>query len=171
VSATVTVSGTATPPPPPATGTSWVYYNGLFDWPGDYSFVAKADYQDTTGQPLSGKADIKVTLQAAYGGWLPYAQNWSFNSAPYTKLTFALKPTVANQSWSVYFVKVGDIPVGISIDVANYGPAPVAGKWNTYTVPLVDLGVLGTTIYKFAIQDKTGLSNNTWYVDNVGFAP
>ena len=82
-----------------------------------------------------------------------------------------LKPTVANQSWSVYFVKVGDIPVGISIDVAHYGPAPVAGKWNTYTVPLVDLGVLGTTIYKFAIQDKTGLSNNTWDVDNVGFAP
>jgi len=175
VSTTVTVTGTGTPPPPPppppATGTSWVYYNGLFDWPGDYSFVATADYHDTTGQPLSGKQDIKVTLQAAYGGWLPYAQNWSFNSAPYTKLTFALKPTVANQSWSVYFVKVGDIPVGISIDVAHYGPAPVAGKWNTYTVPLVDLGVLGTTIYKFAIQDKTGLSNNTWYVDNVGFAP
>jgi len=168
VSATVTVNGTGTPP---ATGTSWVYYNGLFDWPGDYSFVAKADYHDKTGQPLSGKEDVKVTLQGAYGGWLPYAQNWSFNSAPYKKLTFALKPTVANQSWSVYFVKVGDIPVGISIDVAQYGPAPVAGQWNTYSVPLADLGVLGTTIYKFAIQDKTGLSNNTWYVDNVGFAP
>lgn len=172
-SATVTVntgSGTPPPPPPPA-GTSWVYYNGLFDWPGDYSFVATANYHDTSGAPLSGKQDIKVTLQAAYGGWLPYAQNWSFNSAPYKKLTFALKPTVANQHWSVYFVKVGDIPVGISIDVTQYGPAPVAGKWNTYTVPLADLGVLGTTIYKFAIQDKTGLSNNTWYVDNVGFVP
>jgi len=167
-SATVTVNGSGTPP---AAGTSWVYYNGLFDWPGDYSFVAKADYSDTSGKPLSGKADVKITLQAAYGGWLPYAQNWSFNSAPYRKLTFSLKPTVANQHWSVYFVKVGDIPVGISIDVAQYGPTPVAGQWNTYTVPLADLGVLGTTIYKFAIQDKTGLSNNTWYVDNVGFVP
>jgi hypothetical protein len=168
VSATVTVNGSGTPP---AAGTSWVYYNGLFDWPGDYSFMAKAVYTDTSGGPLSGKADVKVTLQAAYGGWLPYAQNWSFNSAPYKKLTFALKPTVANQQWTVYFVKVGDIPVGISIDVAQYGPKPVAGQWNTYTVPLADLGVLGTTIYKFAIQDKTGLSNNTWYVDNVGFVP
>jgi len=167
-SATVTVNGSGTPP---AAGTSWVYYNGLFDWPGDYSFVAKADYSDTSGKPLSGKEDVKITLQAAYGGWLPYAQNWSFNSAPYRKLTFSLKPTVANQHWSVYFVKVGDIPVGISIDVAQYGPTPVAGQWNTYTVPLADLGVLGTTIYKFAIQDKTGLSNNTWYVDNVGFVP
>ena len=167
-SATVTVNGSGTTAP---AGTSWVYYNGLFDWPGDYSFVAKADYHDKTGDPLSGKEDVKVTLQGAYGGWLPYAQNWSFNSAPYKKLTFSLKPTVANQHWSVYFVKVGDIPVGISIDVAQYGPAPVAGQWNTYTVPLADLGVLGTTIYKFAIQDKTGLSNNTWYVDNVGFVP
>jgi hypothetical protein len=167
VSATVTVNGST----PPATGTSWVYYNGLFDWPGDYSFVAKADYHDKTGQPLSGKEDVKITLQGAYGGWLPYAQNWSFNSAPYTKLTFALKPTVANQQWSLYFVKVGDIPVGISVDVTQYGPAPVVGQWNTYTVPLAHLGVLGTTIYKFAIQDKTGLSNNTWYADNVGFVP
>jgi hypothetical protein len=167
-SATVAVNGSGTPP---AAGTSWVYYNGLFDWPGDYSFVAKANYHDKQGAPLSGKEDVKITLQAAYGGWLPYAQNWSFNSAPYKKLTFSLKPTVANQHWSVYFVKVGDIPVGISIDVAQYGPTPVAGQWNTYTVPLADLGVLGTTIYKFAIQDKTGLSNNTWYVDNVGFVP
>ncbi len=168
-------SGTTTPPPPPppppVAGTSWVYYNGVFDWPGDYSFVATPDYADTSGAPLSGPHDIKVTLTSAWGGWLPYALNWSFNSNGYTKLTFALKPTVANQKWNVYFVKVGDIPVGISIDASNYGPAPVVGKWATYTVPLSALGVLGTDIYKFCIQDQTGLSNNTWYVDNVGFEP
>ena len=166
-SATVSV-GTSQPPPP---GTSWVYYNGTFDWPGDYSFVAVPDYADTSGAPLSGGRDIKVTLTGAWGGWLPYAQNWNFNSQGYTKLTFALKPTVANQDWSVYFVKVGDIPVGIYLDVLNYGPAPVVGQWNTYTVPLSDLGVLNTSIYKFCIQDKTGRSSNVWYVDNVGFAP
>jgi hypothetical protein len=170
---------TPTPPPPPAptptptpvAGTSWVYYNGVFDWPGDYSFVASPNYADTSGGPLSGPHDIKVTLTGAWGGWLPYALNWNFNSAGYTKLTFALKPTVANQKWNVYFVKVGDIPVGIYLDVSKYGPAPVAGKWATYTVPLSALGVLNTSIYKFCIQDQTGLSSNTWYVDNVGFEP
>jgi hypothetical protein len=167
--ASITVgSGTTTPPPP---GTSWVYYDGVFDWPGDYSFVATPDYADASGGPLSGPYDIKVTLEGAWGGWLPYAKNWDFNSAGYTKLTFALKPTVANQVWQVYFVKVGDVPVGIYLDVTKYGPAPVPGKWATYTVPLSDLGVLGTSIYKFCIQDLTGLSRNTWYVDNVGFAP
>jgi hypothetical protein len=164
VSTTVDVT-TAT-----AGGTSWVYYNGSFDWPGDFDFAAVANYSDTSGDPLSGARDIKVT-SSPYGGWLPYAQNWDFNSAPYTKLTFSLKPTRAGQRWQVYFVKVGDIPVGIALDVSSYGPAPVVGQWATYTIPLKDLGVLGKPIYKFAIQDQTGANGNTWYVDNVGFVP
>jgi hypothetical protein len=175
---TVAASGTTPPPPPtptptptPVAGTSWVYYNGVFDWPGDYSFVATANYADTSGAPLSGPHDIKVTVTSPWGGWLPYAKNWNFNSSGYTKLTFALKPTIANQKWNLYFVKVGDIPVGISVDPTKYGPAPVVGKWATYTVPLADLGVLGTSIYKFCIHDQTGLSNIVWYVDNVGFVP
>jgi hypothetical protein len=172
-SATVSVTAVAANPPTttPASGTSWVYYNGSFDWPGDYSFVATPNYSDTTGSPLSGTKDIKMTTTSAYGGWLPYAQNWAFNSAPYTKLTFALKPTKSGQNWVVYFVKVGDVPVGIELDVTKYGPTPVAGQWGVYTVPLKDLGVLGTVIYKFCIQDQLGQDSNTWYVDNVGFVP
>ena len=167
----ITVGSSGGTPPPPPPGTSWVYYNGVFDWPGDYSYALTPDYKDTSGGPLSGPYDIKVTLDSAWGGWLPYALNWDFNSSGYTKLTFALKPTVANQQWHVYFVKVGDVPVGIYLNVTDYGPAPVPGKWATYTVPLSDLGVLGTSIYKFCIQDQSGLSSNTWYIDNVGFAP
>jgi hypothetical protein len=155
---------------PAASGTSWVYYNGTFDWPGDFDFAAVANYSDTGGAPLSGTRDIMVT-SSPYGGWLPYAQNWDFNSAPYTKLTFSLKPTRAGQTWQVYFVKVGDVPVGISIDVSKYGPTPVEGQWGTYTIPLSVLGVLGQPIYKFAIQDQTGASGNVWYIDNVGFVP
>ena len=129
------------------------------------------DYTDTSGDPLSGAHDIKATLQGAWGGWLPYSKNWDFDSTGYTKLTFALKPTVAGQTWHVYFVKVGDVPVGIYLNVTDYGPAPVPGVWATYTVPLSDLGVLNQSIYKFCIQDMTGRSSNTWYVDNVGFIP
>lgn len=168
-SAKVTVNA-AGAPPPTASGTSWVYYNGTFDWPGDFNFAAAGDYSDSSGGPLSGGHDIKMT-SSPYGGWLPYAQNWDFNSAPYSKLTFSLKPTRSGQTWQVYFVKVGDIPVGISLDVSRYGPTPVAGQWATYTVPLQDLGVLGKPIYKFAIQDQSGAGGNVWYIDNVGFVP
>jgi hypothetical protein len=160
---------TPIPTPVPTTAAAaWVYYNGVFDWPGDYSFAASPDYTDTSGAPLSGAHDIKVT-SSSWGGWLPYALHWNFNAAPYSSLTFSLKPTRSDQTWQVYFVKVGDIPVGIAIDVTQYGPTPVVGQWGTYTVPLKALGVAGTSIYKFAIQDQTGANDNTWYIDNVGF--
>ncbi len=148
-----------------------MYFNGAFDWPGDYSYDATPNYNDSSGAPMSGSHDIKITITSSWGGWLPYAQNWNFNSKGYTRLIFSLKPTVANQSWQVFFVKVGDIPVGIYLNPANYGPVPVVGQWGSYSIPLSDLGVLGTSIYKFGIADQTGRSNNVWYVDNVGFAP
>ena len=170
VSAKITVNA-ATSNPVVASGTSWIYYNGQFDWPGDWPFSSTTNYADTSGGPMSGAEDLKVTLTAPYGGWIPWAQNFSFNSAPYTKLTISLKPTMANQKWTLGFVKVGDVPVGIWLDLSNYGPAPVAGKWGTYTLPLSALGVLGQNVYKFVLQDSNGPVGNTWYVDNVGFVP
>jgi L,D-peptidoglycan transpeptidase YkuD (ErfK/YbiS/YcfS/YnhG family) len=173
-SATVTItgSGVTNPPPPNA---FWIYYNGVFNWGGDYSYVATINYNDTAGGPLSGPHDIAVTLTGAYGAWQPYAGGtvplWNFNDSGYTYLTFAFKPTVNNQQAQIYFMKVGDIPVGIDIDPFNgqYGPAPKAGVWATYKIPLKDLGVFNTSVYKFAIQDQTGLGHNTFYLDNVGF--
>ncbi len=147
----------------------WVYHDGEFAWPGDYSFVATPDYRDKSGVPLSGKYDIKVTLTSKWGGWQPFATNWVFDTAPYTYLRFALKPTQPNQSAQVYFMLVGDKPVGTTVNPFKYGPAPVVGQWNVYTIPLADIGVARTKIYKFAIQDQTGLPDNVFYVDDVAF--
>jgi hypothetical protein len=155
--------------------TFWVYHNGTFNWGGDYSFVATANYKDMSGASLSGSYDIAVTVTGAYGGFLPFAGGlvplWNFDSSPYSYLTFAFKPTVANQSAQVFFVKVGDIPVGVVVNPfsGQYGPKPQVGVWSTYKIPLSDLGVKGTSIYKFAIQDQTGLGHNVFYVDNIGF--
>jgi hypothetical protein len=38
-----------------------------------------------------------------------------------------------------------------------------------YTIPLADIGVARTKIYKFAIQDKTGIKDNVFYVNDVMF--
>jgi hypothetical protein len=150
---------------------SWVYHKGTFYWPGDYSFSAKALYADKTGQALNGSNTIKVMISGPWGGFLPYARNWDFDARPYAYLTFSLKPTVPDQRLQVYFQKVGDVPVGKVVNPLDYGPAPVVGQWSTYKIPLSDLGVSGIHIYKFAIQDQTGLDTNSFYLDDIGFLP
>jgi hypothetical protein len=147
----------------------WVYHDGEFAWPGDYSYVATPDYRDKSGAPLSGKYDIKITLTSKWGAWQPFATNWVFDTTPYNYLRFALKPTQPNQAAQVYFMLVGDKPVGTMVNPLKYGPPPVVGQWNVYTIPLADIGVAKTKIYKFAIQDQTGLPNNVFYVDDVAF--
>ncbi len=164
------VSGSAAQAADAAAGAIFtVYHDGKFAWPGDYSFVATPDYRDTSGAPAAGKYDIKVTLTGAWGGWQPFATNWVFDTTPYNYLQFAFKPTQPNQSAQVYFMLVGDKPVGGGVDPFKYGPAPVPGQWGVYTIPLADIGVAKTKIYKFAIQDKTGLKSNVFYVNDVKF--
>jgi len=166
----------------------WVYYNGVFSWGGDYSFGlpqgSSPNYQDTSGKPLSGAYDISITTNA-YGGFLPFAGGtvplWNFDASPYSKLTFALKPTHAGQKWQVYVIMVGDkkLPDSCTVTAAellNYGPVPAVGVWGTYTIDFSALclgpkATGGTSLYKVAIQDQTGLQGNLWYVDNFGFLP
>jgi hypothetical protein len=168
-------------------GTFWVYQNGVFNWGGDYSSNATPNYKSTAGSPESGPYDIAVSVTSEWGLFQPYAggtvPTWDFNSTGYNYLTLDLKPTVANQVWNVYFMQVGDhLILNASgnaevVNVANYGPAPVVGKWATYKIPLSAVltqhssgsAVLVTGVYKFAIQDQSGQSRNTWYVDNIGF--
>lgn len=159
--------GSTTPP----AATSWVYHNGQFLWPGDWSFSAEPNYKDTAGAAASGY-DIALTLKGQWGGWLPYAPGQSFNLTPYTAITFALKPASAGAKAQIYFVKAGDDPVGNAVDPfsGQYGPTPTLGQWNTYRIPLSAFGVSGVTILKFSIQDQSGRASGTaFYLNDVGF--
>lgn len=166
----VVVPPVVTPPvvtPPVVTpgGIAWGYHNGVFSWAGDYSYAATIDYHDPQG------IAVRTTQ---WGAWQPFmAKNWVYPTAGYTQLTFRLKPTVPGQKWAVRFIGVGDVPLAMqyNLDVLKYGPAPVVGVWATYTIPLADLGVLGKDVYKFAIQDQTGLPSNLFYVNDAGFVP
>lgn len=156
-----------TPVPPPV-ATTWVYHNGALAW-NDNSYGATANFADTVGAPVSGTKDIAVTTQA-YGG-LEVSVPTPLDATLYDRLTVSLKPTVANQAWQLWFRKVGDVAVGINVDLSKYGPAPVVGKWATYVIPLADVGALGIPLYKFSIQDFSGLAKGLWYADEIGFLP
>lgn len=154
----------------------WVFKNGVFNWPGDYSFAATINYKDTSGA-LSGPVDIAVTPESAWGGWQPYSHNWNYDVTPFFGngkngyLTFAIKPTVDGWTGLVGFLKVGDIAMSTVTPqpIEKFGPTPVKGAWTVFNVPLsavLDAGV--TNIYKFFIQTQTG-GTDVFFVDNCGF--
>jgi hypothetical protein len=152
-------------------GTSWVYHNGTFYWPGDWSWSGLANYKDTAGRPRSGTFDIAFNLQGQWGGWQPFAPNRSFSLSPYKYLTLSIKTTVQSQPIHIFFEAANDKPIGTFIDPVQggFGPSPVVGQWTTYKIPLSAFGVSGATILKFGVQDDSGGSNNTFYIDDVGF--
>jgi hypothetical protein len=158
--------------------TFWIYHNGVFYWPGDWSASAKPNYKDTAGVPIEGRYDIGIT-STIYGLWQPYVNGYCqtkrslcFDTRPYKYLIFSIKPTVANQTIQVGFMSSGDRPDGPVILASSYcssGADPPVGQWASCKMPLSVFKLTDTTVLKFWIQDETGLSNNHWYIDNVGF--
>lgn len=175
------------PAPTPTAGTTWIYQDGVFNWPGDWSgSEATINYEDTAGDP--GTKDVAVKINEAWGFWLPYCPQVgpsingysvpSCNVAGYTSITMQLKATIPGQRWSLAIYKYNisngvltdDTIVGTVPDLVPYGGNAVVGQFVTYTVPLAAMGAEGlTTMYKFLLQDQTGQTGQTWYVNNVGF--
>ena len=160
--------------------TLWVYYNGVFNWGGDWSFAASASYNDTAGGPIEGAFDIVVNNQQ-WGGWQPYVNancqsniTLCFDTRPYKYLIFSVKPAVANQVMGVGFMSSGDTPDGpVLEDTSSYcsgGRNPAIGQWESCKIPLAAFALTDTTVLKFWITDQTGLSSNHFYLDNVGFS-
>ncbi len=149
------------PAPAPAPSTNVVYGSGKFNWAGDWSFA---------GTPNYAPPNLTFTVTGAWGCWLPYAPNETFNTAGLTHITLVLQPTQANQKWSLSFYTAGDVLIQPGIDISAYGPAPVVGQWGTYIIPLTAVGVTGQPIMKFGLQDQTGLASNVWYVQTAAFS-
>ncbi len=170
-----------------AASTTWIYRDGTFSWPGDWSGgQVSLNYHDSSGDP--GEKDLAVRVDHPWGFWLPYCPQVgpningyhvpSCNIAGYTSITMQLKATRRGQKWGLVIYKYNvhdgvlsdDTPVGSVEDLTPYGGNAVVGKFVTYTIPLADLGASGlTTMYKFLLQDKSGSTGQTWYVNDVGF--
>lgn len=165
------------PPPPPQTGVFWVYQNGKFNWPGDFSFEATIDYADTAGIPMHGLYDVAVHITSRWGAWQPFSflpGGTPFDTTPYKYLIYSVKPTVAGQIIATGFDADNDVADGIPVVVAGpgitqYGPVPQPGVWNSYKIPLADFGLTNKSILKFTVADGSG-SAALFFVDDVGFS-
>jgi hypothetical protein len=150
--------------PQQANATFWVYYNGVFNWLGDFSFpggIISINYADTTGAPESGPADIDVSFSLAHSGFQPYAGKtttaWDMEGGSFGYISMDLKPTMAGQDWQIFIISrlpPGDVFPGSSAMLSSYGPAPVVGKWATYKIPLSVL-TIGSTHFSGSISGTT----------------
>jgi hypothetical protein len=138
-----------------------VYANGVYNWAGDFSYSASANYQDTSGNPESGPYDIQITVNSAYGGFQPYAGNvvpqWDLEAGSFKYLSVDLKPTIGGQAWQLSAISrlaPGDVYPWASVNIANYGPVPRQGVWATYKIPLSALSI-GTTAFQGSISGNT----------------
>jgi len=185
---TLTPVTTPPPPPPPPGETLTVVFaqNGATPLlPQDYSYNCVDSHADISDGGNGNPACIKVTLTGMWGGFQPSNDNGqSTDFSKCTNIVIDLKPTQPGQQWSLQFLKAGDTPIkdptgaGVrAVLPGAFGPAPVVGQWGRYTIPKnllmtdystgVAVDVSGA-IYKGAVQDQTGKTINTWYVDNWG---
>lgn len=183
------------PPQPPVAGTPTdayiIYQNGNFAWfangGGDYNSGAIADYEYANGAPGNETKCLQISTTEKWGEWLPY---YKANPGPFLdiskvcngkqakSLQFKFKATKPDQSISVYAISAGDAapPPSVPGYRSQPGAFPV-GQWITVTIALASMGLgpdqtfSGNELYKFAIQDQTGLASNVWYVDDVLLLP
>jgi hypothetical protein len=156
----------------------WIYKDGKYAWPGDYSYQATIDYKDKKGKPDGETYDIAITLTGQWGAWQPYATGMNYDRTGRKNLIFKLKPT-KGLSFSCQFLKVGDKPMRVSasdgsqlsVDISKYGSKLVPGEWGSYSIPLDDLvkdqGTVLQNFYKFAIQNQSGLADDVYYITDV----
>jgi hypothetical protein len=150
--------------PQQANATFWVYYNGVFNWLGDFSYPGGSiniNYADTTGAPASGAADIDVSYTAMYAGFQPYAGKtttvWDMEGGSFGYISLDLKPTISSDQWKLFIISrlpPGDVFPWSNVMLSNYGPAPVAGQWATYKIPLSVL-TIGFTHFTGSISGTT----------------
>lgn len=170
-----------------AVNTFVVYQNGTFNYSGDYSFDLAVNYQDTSGGPQGGIADIRCDLLAPFGGFQPHSGGntvqWNHWQGGYDYLRFDLKLGTPGLFFEFYALRAGDVGIynssGITYSnfLQTFGP-PESTNWATYIIALptylTDYGPSGTSGpviqyagYKWAVHEKSGAATGTWYMDNI----
>lgn len=125
-------------------GTQYCMFSG-----SDLSFgMSSVDFADTTLSPPTGSADIKCTITGVGAGFQPPTFSpgtWTYGAevGAFNYLNVTCKPINSSQAWNIACLSrgpPGDVFPHILLNLLNYGPAPQAGVWATYKIPLADFG-------------------------------
>lgn len=147
-------------------GVTWMYQGGQKTAWGDFS-GSTTNWAYKTSSGLNGATtDIRVSG----GCFIPvWASNYQYPNPGYSYFLISVKPSSSNPIGIHFEPRIGgdaDIYPHITLTDPKYGPAPQAGVWASYKIPLADLGVPpGTPLYKAVLACDGG----TYEFDSIGF--
>lgn len=179
--------------PPPTVADAVVLSAGKFYWSGNFNYGGLVE---TDGVSFAGLvcSEFLATASGGGGGWLPHRdigavpQPGHFDTTGYEFLQLTLAPTRPGQAWQGVVPDVPNTPTATdhpvpganSVNINDFGPAPVVGQFSTYKIPLHAGGYNmppGVIIWKFGVQDQINSSgsdpalghDNIWYISDARF--
>jgi len=147
-------------------GTIFVLYgDALASGWQDWSDGVTVNWANTSPVYL-GTDSIALTVTTPDGD-LEMHSDTGVSSTPYAALTLAVQATQPGANFQVQLFDQNDNQLGNAVPLGAYGPAPVAGFWTLYSIPLADLGAVGKTVGGVMIADNLNAVLPTIYVDQV----
>ena len=162
----------------------YFYQNGVANQGQlDYSYDITENWQDTSGDPLSGSHDVSLTYPAGGGGFQPYADLplapvYDLEIGAFNYFTVDVKAT--DTTHAIFVSLISRLPPG---DVYPYAQAnlfsyctPVVGQWVTCKIPLPAMtmgftdftgSISGTTLTVTSVQSGVGVDAGA-YVSGPG---
>lgn len=161
----------------------YAYRNGKSAWGNnDLSYGSlQENYSSTAGSPQAGAYDVAVNF--INGGFQPAvappeAPMWDLEIGAFNYAVIDINPGSVVNNTHLGFGTVSRLPPGDvygwhpSVNVYDYGPAPVANKWASYKIPLTTLG-MGTCEFTGSISGNkltvTAIVSGPPLVDAGGF--
>ena len=147
-----------------------MYLSGVKTAATDFSGSTTKWFSSTVSGLNGSTTDIKVSG----GCFIPvWASNYQLPNPGYKYFLISVKPSTSNPI-GIHFeprINNGDADIYPHINLADsnavYGPAPRAGVWASYKVPLSDLGVKSANepLYKMVGM----CDGSTYEIDAIGF--
>ena len=151
------------PPAVAASTPDYFVYNDTLNW-DDWSWGTTVNL-NATSPVYAGTKSMAVTYNS---GWVGLSlHNAGFNTSTYTHLQFYIFPagmSVPNVK-AILYNSSGPIK---NVSIQTYSTSLGTG-WYRITIPLADLGGANTTITRITLQEYSGSSQPTFYIDSLGF--
>lgn len=150
-----------------AASTFVVYDDALAPGWSDGSYSVTVNYNNTS-PVYSGTKSISVSA-TAWGELEMNAPSGGFSTDGYTHIQFAMRATSANENFAIYLENASFSLLKNPVPLSNYGGYPSTSDWTVYTIPLSDLNGDNQLLGAVTIQNNTGGSQPTVYIDQVQF--